>query len=196
MKRFVCGALLTTVVVLAFIGCASTGQITKGSPNYLQMGMASARFQGNEFYMVIGAVDLYHYNIWGNLKPTGQTVEIAVVVQAKKDTGEILRIATMQSRDSEGVTTLDGGAYVLADLRGGISVIDVQPYQRWLDAIQAMRKAITDLNTYTEFAGGGDQAAPVVVAVAPTWGWWGWGWGGGWGWRGGGYGRGGYRHWR
>lgn len=134
--------------------------------------------------MVIGEVDLYHYNLFGNLKPTGQTVEIAAAVQADKDTGEILRIATMQGKDSEGLTVVDGGSYALADLRGGMSVIDAQPYPRWLDAIQAMRNAIRDLDTYTQFTGD-DQSGPVVVAVAPGWWWWGWG----------GYGRRRY-HWR
>jgi hypothetical protein len=184
------------MALLAIVGCATMPQVAKGSTNFLQKGMVSAKFKGNDFYMVIGEVDLYHYNIWGNLKPTGQTVEIAAALQADKDTGEILRIATMQSKNSDDVAVADeGGTYVLADLRGGISVIDVQPYPRWLDAIQAMKNAITQLNTYTQFTGGDDQSAPVVVAVAPSWGWWGWGWGwrGGWG---GGYWHGGYRHWR
>src|SRR5208282_2696291 len=172
MKRFVCKALLTTIVVLGILGCATMPQVTKGSSNYLQKGMVSAKFQGNDFYMVIGEVDLYHYNLFGNLKPTGQTVEIAVVVQADKDTGEILRIATMQAKDSDGMTVVDGGNYALADLRGGISVIDIQSYPRWLDAIQSMRNAITELNTYTTYAGT-DRGGTVVVAVAPLWPWWG-----------------------
>ena len=173
MKRFVCKTLLTTMVVLAIIGCATMPKVSKGSSNYVQKGMVSAKFQGNDFYMVIGEVDLYHYNLFGNLKPTGQTVEIATAVQADKDTGEILRIATMQAKDSGGMIVADDGNSTLADLQGGISVIDVQPYPRWLDTIQAMRKAITELSTYTQFAGGG-ESGPVVVAVAPGW-WWGWG---------------------
>ena len=173
MNRIIRKALLTTIAVLALVGCATMPQITKGSSNYLQKGMVSAKFQGNDFYMVIGEVDLYHYGLFGNLKPSGQTVEIAVVVQADKDTGEILRIATMQSDDSDGLAVANGGNYGLADLRGGISVIDIQPYPRWLDAIRAMRNAITELNTYTTFAGS-DQRGLFVVAVAPGWGWWGW----------------------
>ena len=174
MNSFVHKALVTTLALLAIVGCATTSQVTKGASNYLQKGKTNAKFMGNDFYMVIGAVDLYHYNLFGNLKPTGQTVEIAAAVQADKETGEILRIATMQSKNANGVTVEDGGNSVLAELRGGISVIDVQPYPRWLDAIQATRKAITELNTYTNFTGG-DQGGPVVVAVAPGWWWWGWG---------------------
>ena len=79
----------------------------------------------------------------------------------------------MQLKNSDGVAIAGGGNYVLADLRGGISVIDVQPFSRWLDAIQAMRNAITQLDTYTQFAEGNYQSAPLVVAIAPTW-WWGW----------------------
>ena len=61
MKRFVCKVIFAATLVLANIGCATTPQITKGSSDYLQKGMVSAKFRANEFYMVIGEVDLYHY---------------------------------------------------------------------------------------------------------------------------------------
>jgi hypothetical protein len=177
MNSFVCRALLTTFAVLAIFGCATMPQINKTSPNYIQKGTVSAKLKDNDFYMAIGEVDLYRDDVFGNLNPSGQTVEIAVVIQADKDTGEALRIATMQSNSSgaagdsqNGVTLANGANYVLADLRGGISVIDIQPYPRWLDAIQAMRKAITDLSTYTTFADS-DQRGVVVVDVAPQWSW-------------------------
>jgi hypothetical protein len=177
MKRFVCKALLTTIVVLILGGCVTT-QISKGTSNYLQKGMVSAKLQGNDFYMAIGEVDLYDYGLFGNLKPSGQTVEISVAIQADKNTGEVLRIATMQSNDSSssanGVTLANDANYVLADLRGGISVIDIQPYPRWLDTIQAMRNAITDLSTYDTFVANSNQSGPSVVAVYPGWSWWGW----------------------
>lgn len=181
MNRLVCKALLVAVVVLAIVGCATAPQITKSSPNYLQKGAVSAKLKGNDFYMAIGEVDLYHYNSFGALEPSGQTVEISVVIQANKDTGEVLRIATMQSNDTapdsssdfeNGVTVANGANYIIADLKGGISVIDIQPYPHWLDAIQAMRNAITELSTYTAFAGGDQGGSPVVVAVA--WPWWPW----------------------
>ena len=73
-----------------------------------------------------------------------------------------------------GVTVANDARYILSDLRGGMSVIDLQPYPRWLDAIQAMRDAIAKLSTYTNFAGG-DQPGIAVVAVSPGWWWWGWG---------------------
>jgi hypothetical protein len=172
MKSFVRWALVTTVVVIALLGCATAPQITKGASNYLQKGVVSAKFKGNDFYMVIGEVDLYQYGVFGNLQPSGQTVEVAAVVQADKDTGEILKIATLQSSYSSGITVANGANYGLADLRGGISVIDSQPYPRWLDAIQSMRNAIVEMNTYTTFAGS-DQSGLVVVAVSPRWFWWG-----------------------
>jgi len=175
MKSFVERALLTTVVAIALAGCATAPQITTGAANYLQKGMVSPKFQGNEFYMVIGEVDLYGYGLFGDLQPSGQTVEVAAVVQADKDTGEILKIATLQSRYSNGVLTANGAGYGLADLHGGISVIDSQPYPRWLDAIASMRKAIVEMNTYTTFAGS-DHGGLVVVAVSPRWMWWGWSW--------------------
>jgi len=163
-------SVLALLAVLAVMGCATVPHISRGSPNYVQTGMVSARFRGNEFYMVIGEVDLYQYDVFGNLKPTGQTVEIAAVVQADRDTGEILRIATLQSLSSHGATVLDASPQVLANLRGGMSVIDAQPYPHWLDAVQAMRTAITQLDTYTQFAAG-DEKGPVVVAVVRGW-WW------------------------
>jgi hypothetical protein len=179
MSRSVCKALLAALAMLAIAGCATTPEITKGSSNYIQKGTVSAKLKDNDFYMAIGEVDLYRYGVFGNLKPSGQTVEIAVVIQADKDTGEALRIATMQSNTSgadagspNGVTVANGASYVLADLRGGISLIDIQPYPHWLDAIQAMRKAITDLSTYTTYAGT-DKGGTVVVAIAPGWPWWG-----------------------
>lgn len=100
---------LTTVLLLSIVGCA----------NHLQNGEMSAKFTGNDFYMVIGKVDLYDYNIWGNIRPTGETVEIAVAVQAVKDSGKILRIATLQSKNADGVAGSGGDNYILADLRVG-----------------------------------------------------------------------------
>src|SRR5271157_1456899 len=177
MKRLVGKALLATFATLVIAGCATAPEINKGSPNFIQKGTVSAKLKDNDFYMAIGEVDLYRYGLFGDLAPSGQTVEIAVVIQADKDTGEALRIATMQANTSgaaadsqNGVTLADGANYVLADLRGGISVIDIQPYPHWLDAIQAMRKAITDLSTYTTFTGS-DQHGFVVVAIAPQWHW-------------------------
>jgi len=201
MKSFLCKGFLAAIFALALVGCATVPQVTKGTSNFIQKGMSSAKLKGNEFYMAIGEADLYTYGMFGGLRPSGKTVEIAVVIQADKDTGEVLRIATMQSNtgDSDdnsqnGVIVENGAKYVLADLRGGMSLIDVQPYPRWLDAIQSMRDAIAKLSTYTSFAvSDQNDSSPVVVAVSPSWGW---GWGGGWGWWGGGRGWGGrgYRH--
>ena len=175
MKRLIERALLTTAVAIALVGCATAPQITKSASNYLQKGMVSPKFQGNEFYMVIGDVDLYGYDLFGSLQPSGQTVEVAAVVQADKDTGEILKIATLQSRYPNGSVTASAADDGLADLRGGISVIDSQPYPRWLDAIKSMRNAIVEMNTYTTFADS-DQNGLVVVAVSPRWVWWPWRW--------------------
>ena len=97
MHKLVFKAFLTTIVMLALFGCATTPQVTKGASNYLQLGTASAKLKGNEFYMAIGEVDLYTYSLFGALRPSGKTVEIAAVIQADKDTGEVLKIATMQS---------------------------------------------------------------------------------------------------
>jgi hypothetical protein len=192
MKRPLFWGFLMAIFALAAAGCATAPQVTKGASNFIQKGTVSPKLKGNDFYMAIGEADLYTYGIFGGLTPSGKTVEIAVVIQADKDSGEVLKIATMQSNEGvsaedsqNGVTVANGAKYVLADLRGGMSLIDVQPYPRWLDAIQAMRDAIAKLSTYTSFAvSEQSDSSPVVVAVSAGWGWgWGWGWWGH-GWRG------------
>jgi hypothetical protein len=138
--------------------------------------------------MAIGQVDLYERGFWGGLKPSGRTVDIAVVMQADKDTGQILRIATLQPQESEalgspnsyqnGVTLTNGSPYALGDLRGGISVTDMQSYPRWLDALEAMRKAIADLGTYSNYGFDAQQHYLVTVVPQPVidigFGMWGW----------------------
>ncbi len=176
-SRFVWKGLAAVAFVLALLGCATVPQITKGATNYLQNGSVSATLKGNDFYMAIGDVDLYHRDLFGALKPSGTTVEIAVAIEADKETGEVLKIATLQpsggglvddsaASAQNGMTVASGGRDVLADLQGGISVIDIQPYPRWLDALQAMRDAISKLSTYTDFALSA-APSPTVVAVAP-----------------------------
>ena len=161
MMRNIERAVLALSIIFVATSSATASQVLANASDFLQTGMASDRFKGNEFFMVVGEVHLYQYDrLSGTLEPTDQTVEIAAVVQAEKDTGKILRIAT------------DGSREVLVDLRGGISVIDVQPYPHWLDAVQAMRDAIIKLNTYTRFAPG-DESATFIVAVNPRT-WWPW----------------------
>jgi hypothetical protein len=186
MRSFLGGVTLALLAASSLAGCATAPHVGKGATNYLEKGMASAKFKGNEFYMAIGQVDLYKYGFWGNLKPSGKTVDIAVVIQADADTGQILRIATLQPQDPDetsrpssyenGVAVTNGSPFALGDLRGGISITDVQSYPRWLDALDAMRKAINDLSTYTSYASDGQH---YIVAVEPTvsfrFGWWGWG---------------------
>jgi len=134
MMRNIERAVLALSIIFVATSSATASQVLANASDFLQTGMASDRFKGNEFFMVVGEVHLYQYDrLSGTLEPTDQTVEIAAVVQAEKDTGKILRIAT------------DGSRQVLVDLRGGISVIDVQPYPHWRDAVQAMRDAIIKL---------------------------------------------------
>jgi len=178
--------LAAMLIVLAAAGCATVPDVKKGSNQYLEKGMSSPRLRGGEFYMGIGEVDLYGSSLLGGLRPTGKTVEIAVAIQADKDSGEALRIATLQRKGAEDYDAggpndailANGNSYVLADLRGGISLIDVQSYPRWLDAIGAMKDAIGRLSTYTDFMESrGDTRAVVAVRVEPAFAWaWGWGW--------------------
>ena len=166
MKGHVASALIAAFGALVVIGCASAPKTIAGSSEFLQKGMASPRLKGNEFYMVIGEVELYSEGFFGGLSPTGKTAEIAAVIQSDEDTGEILRIATARpggpvSGDSD-----------LADLRGGISIIDAQPYPRWLDAIGAMRDAFAKLDPQVDFiASDKGRAAPDFAVVGVGWGW-------------------------
>lgn len=171
MTKTIFRALTVAIAIMATIGCATAPSIVKGSSSYVQKGSSNATLKGNEFYMAVGDVDLYDYGVFGGLQPTGKTAEIAVVIQADKDTGEALKVATMQynpnpygSNYTNGIAVAPGDAYVLADLHGGISIIDVQPYARWLDAVDAMKSAIAKLSTYTNFAVNGQGLlAPIVV---------------------------------
>jgi hypothetical protein len=177
MKGSRFGAL--SIVILALAGCASVPEIRKGAANYLEQGMVSATLKGGEFYMGIGEVDLYDDSLFGGLRPTGRTVEIAVAIQADKDTGQVLKIVTLQSNSQNlgayssdaqnNVTIANGAPFVVSDLRGGISIIDLQPYPHWLDAINSMRDAIGKLSTYTNFISSriGERASVVAVTVGP-----------------------------
>lgn len=179
MRRLILvfGAICVTFLLLAITGCATMPQISKGAPNYLQTGMTSATLKGNDFYMAIGEVDLYGHDIFGNLNPTGKTVEIAVVIQADKDTGEVLKIATMlpvdgRAADGSSVEIQNGpfdgpDSKTLDELRGGISVIDIQPFPRWLDAIQAMEDASSKLRSYTVGTTMNAETDSTVVVVSP-----------------------------
>jgi hypothetical protein len=193
MRRlvFATGAL---VALLALGGCATMPQIRRGSANYLEKGMVSAKAKGNSFYMALGQVDLYDYGMFGKLRPTGKTVDIATVIRADPDTGEVLRIATLQPQDRDtagaspssyqnGVAVTNGSSFTLGDLKGGIDVTDMQAYPHWLDAIEAMRKAIGDLSTYTRYVvDDGHYLYPVAaeprfsLGIGLGFGW-GWGWG-------------------
>jgi hypothetical protein len=150
------------IAAAGLAGCASLPpRVARGSSNYLEKGMISERTKGGEFYMAIGQVDVYRYNFLGNPVPSGKTVDLAVVIQADKDSGQVQRIATLQPRNPDdsgsplnyenGVTLNGDSPYILGDLRGGISITDIQAYPRWLDALNAMRKAIADLGTYTNY---------------------------------------------
>ena len=172
------GRVSWVVPMLFFIaGCSTVPQAVKRSSNYLEKGIVSSRTKGNEFYMAIGQVDLYERGFWGNLKPRGRTVEIAVAIQADKDTGQVLRIATIQpqapdeiGRSSDyqnGAILVAGSPFALGDLYGGIAVTDMQPYPRWLDALVAMKKAIADLGTYSTY--GIDDRHFVIAVVNEPW---------------------------
>ncbi len=156
-------SLVFAAVVLA--GCASMPVVSTRPSNFLDVGVVYSKFAGNTFYMATGQVDLYKYGFWGDLQKTGKKIDMAVVIQADPDTGQVQRIATLQP---DGVT----GQYV-GDLKGGILLTDYQPYPHWLDAIASMEAAVNKLNPVSANYGSVTQTNGTVVFVAapPVWGW-------------------------
>jgi hypothetical protein len=158
MKGFVVPFFL-----MALLGCATTTPlITKDSPNYIEKGTVSSELKGSSFFVAVGQVDLYRYDLFGYLDPVGKAVESAVAIQADKDSGEARRLVTMQPVGAgvwEGpdvgwrnsVTVIADRRFAVGDLVGGISVTDLQPYPTWLEALAALKKAIQQLDP---FAGG------------------------------------------
>jgi hypothetical protein len=87
------GSAFALLLALSLAGCSSAPRIAGGPGDYLRKGMASARLRGGEFYMATGDVELYDYDLFGSLRPSGETVEVAVAIKADRDTGEVLTIA-------------------------------------------------------------------------------------------------------
>ncbi len=146
-------ALVPLLLVLVMGGCATTSQITKGSPGYLAPGVVSEKLTGHSFYLAIGDVDLYRHNWVGKVVPTGQTAEAAVAVQVNSATGQVQKLVTLQptvdaSSDwMNAAAVAGGGPYAVGDLVGGVAVIDIQPHPTWLEALEALQKATTALGS-------------------------------------------------
>jgi hypothetical protein len=172
--------IVVPLLFLALLGCATTPLITKASPNYIVKGTISDQLRGHSFDVAVGQVDLYQYDIFGYLNPVGKAVDIAVAIQADKDTGEAKRLVTMQPlgpgvwEDSaigwrNSATVIANRRYAVGDLVGGISVTDIQPYPTWLDALAALKKAIQQLDTFsgTENIITASAYNPVIVTPSP-----------------------------
>ncbi len=182
--------IVVAFLVLALVGCATTAPlITKDSPNYIEKGSLSSELRGNSFYVAVGQVDLYRYDIFGNLNPVGTAVESAVAVEADKGSGEAKRLVTMQpvgpgvwEEDNVGwrnsVTVIGDRNYAIGDLVGGISVTDLQPYPTWLEALAALKKAIRQLNPFPgrEYVITAEGFYPTLIIPPPIffhrWWWW------------------------
>ena len=119
MRKLLSMAAIGALAMLIFAGCATITQANKVSASYMHKGSVSEKLKGNDFYMAIGETELLKYDWLGNLKPSGKTVEVAVVIQSDKETGEVLRIATLQPKVK--------GEPAVTDFREGISIIDLQP---------------------------------------------------------------------
>lgn len=157
---------------LVLFGAWSATAYAQSYTGYLQVGSVVGELAGHRFYVATGEVHLYRVGYLGNQSDTGQQVESAAAVRVDSATGRVLKIVTLQPNGSGGsgtgssaensATVAGGQEYVVSDLLGGIQVSDIEPYGTWLDAIQAMKQAIVQLNAVGQFSPGGN-IPPVVV---------------------------------
>jgi len=169
-----------SVLFAILIGVTPLPLFAHSFVGYLKQGMVSGQLAGHSYYVAMGEVSLYRVGFLGSQASTGQTVESAAAVRVDKTTGKVERIVTLQP-NSYGTTASGASApentatatgapqYVIGDLIGGIAVADIQPYGTWLDALRAMKQAITELRAVGQFQGSGQQnltssqVPPVVV---------------------------------
>ncbi len=173
MNRYTRISLLSFVALVVASGLAFA-QAQTDNPATLQVGAVSPKLVGGEFYVGTGTVDLYNDSLFGGLKPSGQSVQVTVAIQANKDTGEVLKISTLRSKDlvtvvAQGGTVwediLGGGPYIQSNLHGRIAVSDVQSSPTWQDAINAVNGAIQKGGTYTAFMASAKDGSVVAVKV-------------------------------
>lgn len=174
-------------VCLVLAGCATMPKIVRGSSNYLGVGSVKSSLKGNGFYLAIGEVDLYRHRAFGGVAPLGRTRESAAGLQVDSATGRVERIVTFQPVAEQSATTTTSGNtvtttvetnrhYVIGDLIGGISVIDIHPYPSWLDVLAAMRKATSDLGGSGNFEVVPQATVSTAVVVPPPFHWSPWRW--------------------
>jgi hypothetical protein len=168
--RFIAMFLVATLLLMA---CATAPQAVVGdSLGYIEKNMTSPMVKGGEFYMATGQVNIYNDTFLVNPKPTGRKVDIAVAIQADAATGKVLRIVAIQPVTpgavpnpvvyNDGTSIFGNSPYTIGDLRGGIVVNDIQPFPHWVNAIDAMRKAMITLGTFDTYANVNGQAlAPL-----------------------------------
>jgi hypothetical protein len=139
MKRL--WRLVAVLFVLALLaGCATVG---KDSKNYLEKGMVVDQLKGHRYFYASGEVNLYAFLGLVAIR----SAETSVAILADENTGEILKIKTMQRAGQETATarttgdinatiTIVGGyKYKLDDLKGGISYYDIHFTDSWEQAL-------------------------------------------------------------
>lgn len=172
-------AYLLPPLFLLLAGCATVPRIVQGSPNYLAVGAVRSNLVGNSYYMAIGDVNLYRPRAFGGIAPTGATGESAVAIQVDQTIGRVQRIVTLQPYLQQQETAGAVGTVIvtnttrlrLANLIGGISLIDIHHYATWLAAVKAMRAADAALGTSGNFRPAPGSSVSVTVAAPPVY-WW------------------------
>ena len=143
--------IMGIVIVLALtVGCATISK--ENSKNYMEKGMAVYQLKGHKYYYASGEVNLY----LAGLVPT-RKVETSVALLVDENTGEILKIKTLQpagretatartTGDVNATTYITGGyKYRLGDLVGGISVYDIRYTDSWDEALLLVSKLATQV---------------------------------------------------
>lgn len=173
---------LLPILCLILASCATSPAVLQGSPDYLTVGSVKSNLKGSDFYMAIGNVNLYRHRAFGGVTPTGRSAESAASLQVDRATGRVERIVTLQavakqitttSTTLNTVTTIveNDRSYVLGELIGGISVIDIHPYPTWLDALTAMRKATDALGESGNFRVSTQNNVTTTILPPPFFGW-------------------------
>jgi hypothetical protein len=137
MKK-ICVLVLSCLLI---VGCATIG---RDSVNYYEKDQIAEQLKGNESYVASGYVNMYSFGFI----PIGKIKTVAAI-QVEKDSGKIVRLVTVKKAgqttdDAQMKTTLYGsGNFMLSDLTGGISALEIHRTNTWNEALaEVSRNAV------------------------------------------------------
>lgn len=166
------------LVFLVLVGCATMPLIVADSPDYVAVGSVRSDLKGHSFYLAIGQVDLYRHRAFGGVASIGRVAESPAALRVDRATGKVERMVTLQEVAEQKTTTATSinsvttivhnkRSYVLGELIGGMSIIDVHPHSSWLESLAAMRKAAEDMGSSGNFRVSTDTSVSTTVFSPP-----------------------------